>query len=743
MNRYRGSARCRAVLVTALLMGLTYGKSLAQSNQERLRQALLLQQAGQWQQALQVIGTLESPQDVSPLLGRLLFLRATLALQLHGPEAAIQDFARILQTYPPLADYAGWEMVQYFAAQDRLLPLQETIAVLATRYPFSLMLPDSHLLLAKTQMRLGLTVQAQATLEHCLQTYATHRLTPEVLFLLGQIYADTGKLAVAAQTLQRLGESYPMHALAARALQRSADLWTQVPAEQRPPPDAEYLLASLNSLIQAQHWPEVEARLTILEQFDSPPSLVARVLLKRATVALRRRYWPQASTVLHTLLRLQPQEEYTAEALYLLGQVYQRQDELANSEQQYEQLLTQYRRSPWAAEALWALAQMLENRQRLERASELYQRLAHDFPSHGKADDSLWQAGWLRYGLGHYDSAIQIWRHFEAQSPHSEMVPQALYWQARAAHRMGQQDTAEGLYRRIIEDYPFHYYSLHAAKRLQYTPQPAQGAAVQPPLTVVWTQSPPVRLPASYPVQPSQPQFHLLRVQELQQLQMPREAVREIRMLGTLLPDTQATRYFLGTLFVDNQYYPAAFRFFNTLLRELRPDEVRGLPRDFWTMLYPKVFWDEVTRLAQRTGLDPYLVVSIMRQESAFDPAAVSASGARGLMQLMPATAREVSSRLKLGDLTPGRLEEPGLNITLGTHYFAGLWQRYHGNMVLALAAYNAGPGRAERWRQQWQHLPLDEFVESLPFRETRLYVKLVLRNLVHYERLYKAVQGG
>jgi len=109
----------------------------------------------------------------------------------------------------------------------------------------------------------------------------------------------------------------------------------------------------------------------------------------------------------------------------------------------------------------------------------------------------------------------------------------------------------------------------------------------------------------------------------------------------------------------------------------------------------------------------------------------------------MPATAREVSSRLKLGDLTPGRLEEPGLNITLGTHYFAGLLQRYQGNMVLALAAYNAGPGRAERWRQQWQHLPLDEFVESLPFRETRLYVKLVLRNLVHYERLYKVMQDG
>jgi soluble lytic murein transglycosylase len=159
-------------------------------------------------------------------------------------------------------------------------------------------------------------------------------------------------------------------------------------------------------------------------------------------------------------------------------------------------------------------------------------------------------------------------------------------------------------------------------------------------------------------------------------------------------------------------------------------------------MLYPKPFWEDVQQQAQATALDPYLVLSIMRQESAFATTAVSSAGARGLMQLMPATAQLVSQRLHLGKVTDAMLEQPQLNIRLGTHYFASMLQRYQGDTVLALAAYNAGPGRADRWRKEWPNLPQDEFIERIPFNETRLYVKLILRNMMNYERLYTAVPG-
>jgi soluble lytic murein transglycosylase-like protein len=242
--------------------------------------------------------------------------------------------------------------------------------------------------------------------------------------------------------------------------------------------------------------------------------------------------------------------------------------------------------------------------------------------------------------------------------------------------------------------------------------------------------------------QPSKARFHLVRVQELQQLQMYQQTGQELRSLAPLLPSTPAAQYFLASLYVNNQQYTAAFRALNSALEALSPAEMRGLPRDFWTMLYPQVFWSEVSQLAQTRSLSPYLVLSIIRQESAFNPAAISSSGARGLMQLMPTTAQELLTKLKLPQESASRLHDPQLSITLGTHYFAGLMQRYQGNVILALTGYNAGPARASRWREQWPGVPTDEFIERIPLDETRNYVKLILRNLMMYERLYKASQS-
>ena len=247
-------------------------------------------------------------------------------------------------------------------------------------------------------------------------------------------------------------------------------------------------------------------------------------------------------------------------------------------------------------------------------------------------------------------------------------------------------------------------------------------------------------LPESSQEQPSKARFHLVRAQELQQLQMYQSAGQEIRSLAPLLPSTPAAQYFLASLYVNNQQHVTAFRALHSVVETLSPAEVRGLPRDFWTTLYPQAYWPEVSQLAQTRGLNPYLVLSIIRQESAFNPAAISSSGARGLMQLMPTTAQEVLTKLKLPQEPASQLHDPQLSITLGTHYFAGLMQRYQGNVVLALAGYNAGPARASRWREQWSGVPTDEFIERIPLDETRNYVKLILRNLMMYERLYKAL---
>ena len=712
------------------------------SYEPRLTQALELMQQGAWQQAVEAVGELERKAALSPELARLWFVRGTLAQKLQDPDAARQAFERVWQGYPPLADYAAWEMVQYDAVHDLLPALQKTVTTLAERYPFSRLLPESRLMLARTQHRLGQSAPARATLERLVRDTAEQSIHAEVMAFLGQVYEDRSEFDLAAQILQRLGETHPRDKQAAIALRRSRELLARLP-EVQPPPDPEQLLASIDRLAEGQLWPEIEARLSTLDSLALPETLVVKVLMKRGAVEVRRGRLTEASTVLQDVLRRYPQGEHLAEVYYLLGAVYQRQNQPADSMQAYEMGLAQPPVLPWTAKTLWALARLQEERQQLARAIDLYQRLAQDFPTYDHAESSLWRAGWLQYCQRHYQAATTLWQSFEQRFPRSPLLPQVLYWQARVAQQGGQQDAAILLYQRIVADYPMHYYTIQGYASLQAAGVRSALATDQALLTTPVLLQDPALLPEQSQGKPGKARFHLVRVQELQQLQMYQPAGHEIRSLAPLLPSTPAAQYFLASLYVNNQQHAAAFRALNSVMEALSPAEVRGLPRDFWTMLYPQVFWPEVSQLAQTKGLNPYLVLSIIRQESAFNPAAISSSGARGLMQLMPATAQELLTKLKLPPEPASRLHDPQLSITLGTHYFAGLMQRYQGNVVMALTGYNAGPARAARWREQWPGVSTDEFIERIPLDETRNYVKLILRNLTIYERLYKASQSN
>ena len=131
---------------------------------------------------------------------------------------------------------------------------------------------------------------------------------------------------------------------------------------------------------------------------------------------------------------------------------------------------------------------------------------------------------------------------------------------------------------------------------------------------------------------------------------------------------------------------------------------------------------------AKPHDLDPWLAMAVARRESAFNPQARSPVGAMGLMQLMPATARKVAKDANMGKPTSKTLQDKHTNITLGSHYLAELLEDFNGNRVLALAAYNAGPSRVNRWLENADDgVPADVWIESIPFRETRDYVQAVL----------------
>jgi soluble lytic murein transglycosylase len=289
------------------------------------------------------------------------------------------------------------------------------------------------------------------------------------------------------------------------------------------------------------------------------------------------------------------------------------------------------------------------------------------------------------------------------------MRASAEYWAARVAERRGRAAEARDGMARLVELYPTSYYAGLAEEWLGHLHPRGETRVSRPPV--------------AFPAALSGP--HAERARLLAQLGHVRFARREVNALKAAgAPATQV----LDAYEAIGAPGPAL-----NLARSLDGRSADGALDRY---LYPLGFWDTVEPTARAHNVDPLLVVALIRQESLFEPAAVSPADARGLMQLMPATARELSA----GN-PPSRaaLFEPATNVSLGVRLLGDLLDRHGGSRVKALAAYNAGDQAVAKWERRYGSRETDEFVELISYRETRDYVKAVLGNYRVYHRLYAA----
>jgi len=218
-------------------------------------------------------------------------------------------------------------------------------------------------------------------------------------------------------------------------------------------------------------------------------------------------------------------------------------------------------------------------------------------------------------------------------------------------------------------------------------------------------------------------------------LSLPDLAERYLKAVVSDDPNSTQALVALTRLETAQEHYSEAL--FNA--KRLAPTyfeyEFSELPKDAWQWLYPRAFWNLVQRQARVNRLDPYLVMALIRQESAFNPRATSVADARGLMQVLPKTATQGVSRRRQRRVTE-RLCDPAYNITLGCRYLREVLRAFNGNVEETLAAYNAGDFRVNEWLKQRSFREPAEFVESIPFRETRLYVEALLRDQMVYRQL-------
>ena len=195
--------------------------------------------------------------------------------------------------------------------------------------------------------------------------------------------------------------------------------------------------------------------------------------------------------------------------------------------------------------------------------------------------------------------------------------------------------------------------------------------------------------------------------------------------------------YFLCRLYATIGEYLKSIQLASKIESEIQQSDEHSFPYVLETVKYPLAYWDIIKKQADQNNLDPLLVAAIIRQESAYDPEAVSSANAKGLMQIIPKTGRRVASKIGLKNFKTSQLHDPDINILLGTTYLAELLDEYDGNLYRSLAAYNAGPDATNKWWPEKDEIEQEIVVENITYRATRNYVKRVLRNQHYYHTIY------
>ena len=227
---------------------------------------------------------------------------------------------------------------------------------------------------------------------------------------------------------------------------------------------------------------------------------------------------------------------------------------------------------------------------------------------------------------------------------------------------------------------------------------------------------------------------HIERARLLTEAGFPDWATLELRFGA----DTDGQKHLLAIEIARNDDTVAhSLRHMKTLTPEYLAVSLDHAPREFWQFLFPLPYREELEKSARAQSIDPFLVAGLIRQESEFNATVVSHANAYGLMQLIPGTGRLMAAKQGMSGFQTAMLLEPNTSLRLGSTYLRAQIDKWHGNLEQTLAAYNAGPGRVQDWLQAREYREPAEFVESIPFNETREYVQAVLRNAFIYRQLY------
>jgi soluble lytic murein transglycosylase len=430
--------------------------------------------------------------------------------------------------------------------------------------------------------------------------------------------------------------------------------------------------------------------------------------------------------------------ELDAERIFTISQAYRAQKLESQMLGEVDQLAKRFPQSPWLGDGLFATGNYYWVNLDRARAADYYRRTLEAFPDGKDSQAAAWRLAWTVY-LDRKPEAADLLEAYVRRFPTAKNIQNALYWLGRAYERLGNMAYARSFYLAATTRFPLTYFGAKAADRVRSKPEgigaspvnPAECISVIPPALPL----PPLDQPLAAMARERQ-----ARARALSGIAFDASAELEYRAAYAVTPSPRLLVDAAGAAIAAG-HYAAGMATTRRAFPQLEARRVPEIPNEAWRTAFPLPYEASLRSAAARNQVDPMLVAGLVRQESAFESGAMSHAGAVGLMQVLPKTAVRLARQLKVR-YARARLTDPSYNLQLGSHYLADLIRAF-GTQEGALAAYNAGEDRVAQWTSGQNYLEAAEFVESIPFTETREYVQIVIRNAEVYRQVYGAMGTG
>ncbi len=557
---------------------------------------------------------------------------------------------------------------------------------------------------------------------------------PQLLYKQGNLLETFNKYFDAFNVYKKIYIKYPLSEEAALAFDRMEKIKTfpKVSVQDIHNWDRKMRIKALSSRAQFQ---------TVINEIKAHPGVLNSidVYINLANAYLQQGKREEAAKIFREILEKFPKQSKTQKVLFESGRNFWNLDKNKEAVENFREAIRRNPSNRVGMRARYFLGRVFEADGRKEEAIHEYRQLQKRYGPF--AEDGAWRIGWLSYISGNFKVAEKNFQSNIDRFQKGYLLEANIFWKAKSLEKMGDAIKANQVFKEVSSRFPFTYYGTIAAKKLSKTSLSNAKRLMEHRLIQSVNLYPdPNREEVKAPKLGKSSQERLKRVEILVNFRLNDSAIFEIKHI-----ERKTRKTFSGTLWIADLYANAGaykesqrllelFANFKTKLRE------KELPQIFWKRYFPLVFKEDIDSQAKVFGIDPLMATSVIRQESMFDHNSMSIVGARGLMQIMPDTGKKYfhfeNDKPKF---QPNILFDPMVNIRIGTEYLRELNSRYNGNWVKILSCYNAGPDAVAEWEARFPETKdPDEFVERVPYPETRNFIKRVLRNRGVYRALYE-----